>query len=395
MATYKQFNRFLNSEENDTESVYIGAVAVYDVVPELKNCGVKRILIMCDGLTRRQREFEILIGRYKEAGFRVFVYCRVDEFATDRDVDGGLKIYKEYNCDTILVIGGNSDIYCAKLVAVRASHPDKPLSYFVGIDRIKYRLPNIVCLTTKPSTAVSDCYAEYFDTEDNTWNVVISNSLVPTIALLGSDIFMRNSMDEIIHNTLMGLCVGIESFINQNIDSHPEYKAGAVNSILEIFNAIDKFSNDSSNSYYQEKLLVGGFYAGVASRKAGMGFVNILIHTIINVYGPSHEISLSMLFPAVLQTLFMTQKSRIADLSRSTYFSTKSSDDISAAQALIDSVTRVFQRNSFGKNDKTKIYSKDIDKMVSLINKELSLYGMVNVVSQQSLYQLLLTFSDN
>lgn len=395
MATNKQFNKFLKTENDNNESVYIGTVAAYDVVPELKNIGVKRILILCDGLTRRQREFEILIGRYKEAGFRVFVYCRVDSITTDRDVDGGLKIYKEYNCDTIVVIGGTSDIYCAKLVAVRASQPEKALSYFVGIDRIKYRLPRIVCLTTSPTSAVSDCYAEYFDTDTNSWNVVVSDSLIPTIALLGSNLFMRNSIEEITKNILMCFCIAIESYINSASDNYFEYKAGAINACLELFNSVDKFYNNLSNTYYQEKLLVGGFYAGVASRKSGLGLTRIILNTIINTYGMENGASIDVLFPAVLQSIFATQKERIAELSRSTYFSTKSSDDLSACQAFTDSVIRVFQKNPGIKKEKNQIYRKDIDKMVSMINKELSVYGMSDIITTQNLYQLLLNFAEN
>lgn len=395
MATNKHFQKFLKVDDDETERVYIGTVAVYDVVPELKNIGAKRILILCDGLTRRQREFEILIGRYKEAGFRVFVYCRVDSTTTDRDVDGGLKIYKEYNCDTIIVIGGNADINCAKLVAVRASNPDKPLSYFVGIDRIKYRLPNIVCLATTPTTAISDCFAEYYDTEDNSWNLIISNNLIPAIALLGSSLFVRNSIEEIRKNILMCFCVAIESYIEAPDDNFFEYKAGSINACLELFNSVDKFYNDVSNTYYQEKLLVGGFYAGVASRKTGLGLAKIILNTITNVYGMDNGAVLDSLFPAIIQAVVATRKDRIASLSRSTYFSTKSSDDNSAAQAFIDSVIRVFQRTSNTSRDKFRIYSKDIDKMVTMINKELAVFGLSDIISTQNLYQLLLTFSEN
>lgn len=395
MATNKQFQKFLRLDDDETEKVFIGTVAVYDVVPELKNIGAKRILILCDGLTRRQREFEILVGRYKEAGFRVFVYCRVDSTTTDRDVDGGLKIYKEYNCDTIIVIGGNADINCAKLVAVRASNPDKPLSYFVGIDRVKYRLPNIICLATTPTTSISDCFAEYYDTDENTWNQIISNNLIPTIALLGSSLFVRNSIEEIRKNILMCFCVAIESYIDSNEDEYSEYKAGSINACLELFNSVDKFYNDISNSYYQEKLLVGGFYAGVASRKSGMGLTKIILNTITNVYGMDSGVVLDSLFPTIIQSISATRKERIANLSRSTYFSTKSSDDNSAAQAFIDSVVRVFQRASNTSKDKFRIYRKDIDKMVAMINKELVVYGLSDIISTQNLYQLLLAFSEN
>lgn len=391
MATNKQFVRYLSKDEDDNQSIYIGCASAYDVVPELKERGTKRILIMCDSNTRRQREFEILVGRYKESGFRVFVYCRIDTDTTNRDVEGGLKIYKEFNCDTIFVIGGDADIYCAKLIAARASNFDCELNYFVGINRVGNKIPTIVCLTTLCTTAVSDCLAVYLDTETNTHNVVLSSKLVPAIALLGSDLFMRNNIDDIYKSILVSFAVGIEAYLSPMADRYYEYQADALNSCLEFINATESFYNDNSNIYYQEKLLVGAFYAGVASRKTGLGWTRIITYAVDNVYD-GNAILINKLFPQVLRTLLPTIRSSIAALSRSTYFSTKSSDDLSASQALVDSISRIFYRFPL-KDTKFTIKAQDIDKLVNMINKEAAVYGLAGEISSQGMYQLLMLFT--
>ncbi|MCQ2482381.1 MAG: iron-containing alcohol dehydrogenase [Clostridia bacterium] len=388
MTTNKQFTKYLAHDEDLVQSVYVGSESDYAVIPELKKRGTKRILFMCDSITRRQREFDIIIDRYKDAGFRVFVYCRVDSYTTNRDVEGGLKIYREYNCDTIFVVGGNADIYCAKLVAARASDPEKDLSMFVGINKIKRKKTCIVCLATICNVAVSDSYSVYYDTNNNTLNFLVSNKLIPDIALLGSDLFMRNSMDEINRSILMSLCTGIESYLSDYTDRYVEYKACALNSCLGFLNTIDKFINNTSKTYYQEKLLVAGYYAGIASRKAGIGAARIIMHVLINMYGMEYRLMLDEYFPQVIQAMMALDNHGLADLSRKTYFSTMSSDDKNASQALLDGLFRIYKKAGTKKN-KYVISSKDVNKLESMIVKELNVYGLNGILSSKSIYQIL------
>ena len=58
------------------------------------------------------------------------IYNDVQPNPTDKNVEDGLKIYKDENCDSIIAFGGGSTIDAAKGVLVIANHPGILDDYF-------------------------------------------------------------------------------------------------------------------------------------------------------------------------------------------------------------------------------------------------------------------------
>ena len=109
---------FIKSTEKDgitPQALYMGAGAAGNIAEVLKERGSKRLLILSNKNTLEYRSVENVINKYNEAGLRTFKYQRRNIVADSRDIEGALRTYKEYNCDTIIVSRYPSILSAARL----------------------------------------------------------------------------------------------------------------------------------------------------------------------------------------------------------------------------------------------------------------------------------------
>lgn len=389
MARNKRFVKYAKHSNVDSQSLYIDEDARLRLVDELKERGSRRILVVCDNSIRRLHPFDELIDVLNSEGFRTFVYCQPGNILMDRDIEGGLKIYGEYNCDTVIAIGGTSEIDCGKLIAACVTNPVKSLSQFVGIDKINNEIPLLCTILTENCASSSTASAEFFDNTAGKWMTVISGCLVPHVVIIDTDFSERVALDNAVSSALSSLCITIEAYTSPVAGDFPEYRASAVIASMILFKNIEKFWNNTTDTFLRKQIAVGGFYAGLSTRKTGIGYAHIIMHTILSRYNVVHGTGLTRILLLVLQEQMADPKicEGLAKLAKAAHFCSMNLANDRAAESLINNLKRLYTKVS-GEKEEPLVHAEDIDSLVSEVERESKTYVLSKQIDSKALYRI-------
>ena len=95
-----------------------GRGALYNGSVALSNVGCRRIMLICDEKSVKQGSLRTLLRRVGKDLNIVATYKKVNDCATADDCDKALRLFKEKDCDSIIVLGQKSAIYVAKTVKI-------------------------------------------------------------------------------------------------------------------------------------------------------------------------------------------------------------------------------------------------------------------------------------
>lgn len=389
MASGSRYIKYASKNETEPQSIYLESGSAYKVVDELRSLGTRRILLICDKSVRKYKNFEDLASFYASSGFRLFYYYRNDHILSDLDIREGLRVYNEFNCDTIITAGGADDINCGKLVAAAAINPVKDPVEFEGVDKIKRDISVLCCIVTDNSEACSSSIAEFRDTASGRWITCVSRFLVPQIAVIDTDFSIRTEPSVCESTALLSLASAIEAYLSPISGQTPQYKADALNSCINIFDNVEKMSNNPSDTYLRRVCSVGGMYAGLAMRKTGLGEAHILMHRLASRYSTDHAAGFNRIFPRFLRAQIASHPvADCAALAKELHMCTLNLDDADAAQVLADRVDRLYSRYK-DISPMPQISEADARKIASEAEREASVFGITGVLPQETVAAIL------
>ena len=344
MGGKKNFVKSIKKDGVTPQTLYIDSGSAGRIGEVLKERGSKRLLILSNKSTLEYRSVEAVIKEYNEAGLRTFSYMRRNIVPDSRDIDGALQTYREYNCDTIIVIGTVNDITVGKLTAVAVTNPGKYTS-FAGIGNIKYDIKTLVAILVDNSASASTPEGSFYDHETSRWYSCVSQILLPHIVVIDSDLLIRNNNVSTALPALNALCIAIEGYLSPLASSNPEYKADALVAIYKILGRLDSLVADNIDAYLQTKIAIGSFYAGLSATRLGFGYTYFILRKMQERFSCNYGTAMGSILVGVLREMLEFKAEEMADLARFMHFCTPSLDTISAAQSFIESVDDIFKKN--------------------------------------------------
>lgn len=394
MASKKKLVRYTRISDVDPQSLYLEDDARLHLVDELKEMGTRRILVVCDNSARRLNPFDELLSCFEDAGLRVFIYCQNGDILVDRDIEGGVKIYREYNCDTIVVIGGTVEIDCAKLIAACVNNPAKTLDQFIGTNNLVNDIPPICSIMTENCASSTTATAEFFDSESGQWKTVLSGYLIPHMVVIDTDFSERVMRETTISSALTALCIAIEAYISPLAEQFAEYRASSLIATSIIFKNLEKYCNNTTDAFLRKQIAVGGFYAGLSSRKTGIGYAHVIMHVLINHYGIVHGTGFTKILNLVLQAHLTNDRicAALAEIAKTSHFCSQNLDNRPAAESLIDNLNRLSLK-CLGSEVELPIEKADVETIVADIEKEIKVYELNDDIDTKALYSIILALS--
>ena len=382
---------FAKSTEKDgvtPQALYIDTGATGNIAEDLKKRGCKRLLILSNKSTFEYRSVDNVIKKYNDAGLRTFKYQRRNIVADSRDIEGALKTYKEYNCDTIVVIGDMHDISVAKMTAVSATNPNKP-SAFAGIGSIKYDIGTLVAVKIDSAASASTPEASFFDFETGKWITCVSQIMMPQIVVIDSEMMRRVNDDMIRFSALDALCIAIEAYLSPYASDNPEYRANAEIGMYKIFGRLNNLVADTTDGYLLTKVSMGGFYAGLSATKLGFGYTHFIMHELQDRFGCEYGAGMGRILVAVLRELLEFVSEDLAECAKRQQLCNTSLDTISAAQMFIESVSDIFKKN-MPDNDLPFLNREDCANIAESVRKSLVELGYKPRLSADRIASLLM-----
>ena len=288
---------------------------------------------------------------------------------TIKNVEDGLKIFKENNCDSVIAVGGGSAMDAAKMIAARSVRPKKSVEKMKGILKVGKRLPFFIAVPTTAGTGSETTLAAVIVNQDTHHKYACDDPhLIPRLAVLDPTLLIglppkitsTTGMDALTH--------AVEAYIGQ--ENTKKTKKAAIEAVKLINENLYDSYKDGKNLEKRAKMQKAAFLAGVAFTRAYVGYVHAIAHSLGGKYNVPHGLANAIILPYVLEAFGKKAHKRLAELSDAISLCEKSMSNEEKAKAFITWIRKMNASMDIPEKFDIKYVDADVQEMIGHAIKE-------------------------
>lgn len=239
-----------------------------------------------------------VLKNLQESGINYTVFSDVEPNPRAESVMEGARIFKEYQCNGIIAVGGGSPIDCAKGIGIVSSN-DQHILEFEGVDNVIIPAPPLICIpTTSGSSADVSQFAIITDTRRKVKIAIVSKTLVPDVALIDPSTLLTLSKELTLHTVLDALTHAIEAYVSNAHSSITDIHA--LEAIRLIATYLPRTIQEPDNLEYRAHTMLASMHAGLAFSNASLGAVHAMAHSLGGFLDLPHGMCNALLLPQVI-----------------------------------------------------------------------------------------------
>lgn len=287
-------NRFVLNETS-----YHGAGAIKEIATEVKGRGFKKAFVCSDpdlikfGVTKKVTDV------LDNAEIDYDIYSEIKPNPTIKNVQTGVKAFKDSGADCIIAIGGGSSMDTAKAIGIIIKNPDfADVRSLEGVAPTTNKCVPIIAVPTTAGTA-AEVTINYVitDTEKNRKMVCVDPKDIPVVAVVDPD--MMSSMPK-------GLtaATGMDA-LTHAIEGYITAGAWELSNMFHL-KAIEIISRSLRGAVEntpegREGMALGQYVAGMGFSNVGLGIVHSMAHPLGALYDTPHGVANAIILPTVME----------------------------------------------------------------------------------------------
>ena len=287
-------NRFVLNETS-----YHGAGAIKEIATEVKGRGFKKAFVCSDpdlikfGVTKKVTDV------LDNAEIDYEIYSEIKPNPTIKNVQTGVKAFKNSGADCIIAIGGGSSMDTAKAIGIIIKNPDfADVRSLEGVVPTTNKCVPIIAVPTTAGTA-AEVTINYVitDTEKNRKMVCVDPKDIPVVAVVDPDMMSSMPKGLTAATGMDALTHAIEGYIT----------AGAWE-LSDMFHlkAIEIISRSLRGAVEntpegREGMALGQYVAGMGFSNVGLGIVHSMAHPLGALYDTPHGVANAIILPTVME----------------------------------------------------------------------------------------------
>lgn len=273
--------------------------SVLDVKNILQANNLHKALLVTDQGIKKLGLTDSLEQDLKNNNIEVFVFDQTVPNPTIQNIEDGLKIYLDNNCDCIISFGGGSVMDCAKVIGARVSNPKKTVRKMKGLLKVGKKLPMLIAIPTTAGTGSETTVAAVISDPENKSKYAINDfNLIPNYAVLDPTLTINlppmltatTGMDALTH--------AIEAYIGNSTNKRTRHLA--LEACRLIFENLEKVYTDGKNERARAHMLKASYMAGIAFTISYVGYVHAIAHSLGGYYGTPHGLANAVILPYML-----------------------------------------------------------------------------------------------
>ena len=287
-------NRFVLNETS-----YHGAGAIKKIATEVNGRGFKKAFVCSDpdlikfGVTKKVTDV------LDNAEIDYEIYSEIKPNPTIKNVQTGVKAFKNSGADCIIAIGGGSSMDTAKAIGIIIKNPDfADVRSLEGVAPTTNKCVPIIAVPTTAGTA-AEVTINYVitDTEKNRKMVCVDPKDIPVVAVVDPDMMSSMPKGLTAATGMDALTHAIEGYIT----------AGAWE-LSDMFHlkAIEIISRSLRGAVEntpegREGMALGQYVAGMGFSNVGLGIVHSMAHPLGALYDTPHGVANAIILPTVME----------------------------------------------------------------------------------------------
>ncbi|TNC72984.1 iron-containing alcohol dehydrogenase [Rubellimicrobium roseum] len=282
--------------------VLFGAGRIRELAQACAEAGIRRPLLVTDRGLKGMAITETALDLLEQAGLGRAIFAEVDPNPTDRNLDDGLRAYREGGHDGVVAFGGGSGIDLGKMVAFMAGQT-RPLWDFEDIGDWWTRadaegIAPIVAVPTTAGTGSEVGRASVItNSQSHVKKIIFHPKVLPRVVVSDPELTMGlppkltagTGMDAFAH------C--LEAYCSPFF--HPMSAGIALEGMRLVHEFLPRAFRDGGDLEARAQMLAAGSMGAVAFQK-GLGAVHALSHPVGANYDTHHGTTNAVVMPAVL-----------------------------------------------------------------------------------------------
>jgi alcohol dehydrogenase class IV len=336
-------------------SLIFGRGSVRRAGEVLRRLGRKRVYIVCDATLRDLGVIDTVAGALGEEGVGHYAFDEGRAEPSLNLVDRSTAAARSYAPDSIIGLGGGSNMDVAKFTAVQLAHGGRPHQY-LGDDKIPGPTMPVICIPTTAGTGSEVSGAAAFtDTERKVKVGSLSNYLRPAAAIVDSELSKSCPPKVTADSGIDALTHAIEAYTAVDFAAfplppgersiyqgrNPMSDACAEKAIQLIGKHLRTAVNDGENMEARDGMMLAATLAGLAFSNSGVAMVHALEYPVGGATNCSHGEGNGLLLPFVMKFNLPKRSSEFARIAAWLGEDTTGLPDDRAAEKAISAIAKL------------------------------------------------------
>lgn len=292
----------------------MGADCLKDAGDQVGELRFKKALIVTDKVLGQIGIVKKVTDVLDNKNIEYAIYDETKPNPTVKNVNDGLALLKEKECDFVISLGGGSAHDCAKGIALLATNGGEIKDY-EGVDKSKKpQLPMVGINTTAGTGSEMTLFAIITDEERHIKMALVDKHLTPIIAVNDPMLMLAMPKSLTAATGMDALTHAIEAYVSTS--ATPITDACAEKAIELISNYLVNAVENGQDVEARDMMAYAEYLAGMAFNNASLGYVHAMAHQLGGFYNLPHGVCNAILLPHVQEYNKATSASRLAKIAK-------------------------------------------------------------------------------
>ncbi len=275
------------------------SLAGNELIASLKNEKIERVLIVTDSGIAQAGFVDSVEDVLTNAAINFKVFKDVEANPSIETVYKGTEIFKQFEFQALIGLGGGSPIDTAKAIAIQVMNSGN-LSDYEGIDSFKNNpLPVFAIPTTAGTGSEVTPFSVITDKSKKYKLTIISSRIIPKVAII-DPCFISKLPAKVAASTGMdALTHAIESYVS--LFASPYSEAFAEKAIRIISENLRLFVANRQNEEAAGQMMVASLFAGLAFTHSRLGNAHAMAHPLSGYFNIPHGVANAILLPHIME----------------------------------------------------------------------------------------------
>lgn len=321
-----------------TRNVF-GEGAVNEAGDLLKGLGVKKTLIVTDKFLASTGMAGDLKDILNKSGVDAVIFDGAEPNPTDKNVESGVTVYKNENCDSVISLGGGSSHDCAKGIGLVASNGGQIKDY-EGVDKSQNPMVPLMAVNTTAGTASEITrFCIITDTSRKVKMAIVDWRVTPQISINDPDLMKGMPASLTAATGMDALTHAIEAYVSTA--ANPLTDSAALMAISMITKYLPKAVANGQYMKARDNMAYAQYLAGIAFNNASLGYVHAMAHQLGGYYNLPHGVCNAILLPYVEEFNLIGNLNRFKDIANAMGETINGLSTVEAANKAIASIKQL------------------------------------------------------
>ncbi|EIZ1360088.1 L-threonine dehydrogenase [Vibrio vulnificus] len=317
----------------------MGAGCLKDAADSIKAQGFTKGLIVTDKILNQIGVVKQVQDLLSERGVSAVVFDGTQPNPTISNVNAGLELLKQNDCDFVISLGGGSPHDCAKGIALVASNGGAIADY-EGVDlSAKPMLPLIAINTTAGTASEMTRFCIITDEARHIKMAIVDKHTTPLISVNDPELMLAKPASLTAATGMDALTHAVEAYVS--IAATPITDAVAIKAIELIQAHLRTAVAHGEDIEAREQMAYAQFMAGMAFNNASLGYVHAMAHQLGGFYDLPHGVCNAILLPHVQRYNAQVCPERLRDVAKAMGVNVEGMSAEQGADAAIEAIVQL------------------------------------------------------